>query len=441
MARRLENTAVIQPISKLFLQSNLADIHFEFTNHVETVRIPAHKIILAAASPVFEAMFFGLMKESNDTIEIVDASANGFKEFLQLFYSLVVTITMDYMEEVVRLADKYDMTDRLNTCLATVEKNLATHNVVWVYQLASLLNNRPLQLACELKLKACTTEIFKSESFLHCDKSVIEHILKSEALNCTEFDLFKACVKWAKIKCAAKNSSGNDPLNLRNQLGDLFQLIRFETMSNDDVAMIMSSKPGRSMFSHDELADIFCMKSEKISKANGYNMPRPARKMMWNEEAVLKFDINRGGNRSILPEKKSTWFSVNVPLLLGQIWWTNVYLDQTKTLSNNACAISIVEYSQRTFPVADSGSVRCTATVELDDICLVPRHPILVEPSKMYEIIFEIVMEGKILKAETLIPQPHQNSADEEICISFHATPECILRGGGLVSSLGFNRI
>lgn len=70
---------------KLYLESKNADVYFVFESNGTTERIPAHKILLASGSEVFEAMFFGSLKEEGE-IKIVDASCAAFKQFLRLFY-------------------------------------------------------------------------------------------------------------------------------------------------------------------------------------------------------------------------------------------------------------------------------------------------------------------------------------------------------------------
>ena len=49
-------------------------------------RIHAHKIVLAARSPVFQAMFFGPCKDSNTVIEVQDAESQYFKLFLRYVF-------------------------------------------------------------------------------------------------------------------------------------------------------------------------------------------------------------------------------------------------------------------------------------------------------------------------------------------------------------------
>ena len=46
-------------------------------------RIAAHKFMMKARSPVFEAMFSGAYKESSNEVSIVDSEPETFKEMLR----------------------------------------------------------------------------------------------------------------------------------------------------------------------------------------------------------------------------------------------------------------------------------------------------------------------------------------------------------------------
>lgn len=59
----------------------------------------AHKNLLANTSDVFDAMFYGDLKETGD-ISIVDASDAAFEEFLQYFYQCKVKLTAKNIAEV-----------------------------------------------------------------------------------------------------------------------------------------------------------------------------------------------------------------------------------------------------------------------------------------------------------------------------------------------------
>lgn len=69
---------------KLLLQTGQwIDCTFLVGNEPNQIVIKGHKLILAMASPVFEAMFFGGMPEINDPILILDVQPEAFKALLE----------------------------------------------------------------------------------------------------------------------------------------------------------------------------------------------------------------------------------------------------------------------------------------------------------------------------------------------------------------------
>ncbi|XP_055317745.1 BTB/POZ domain-containing protein 3-like [Sitodiplosis mosellana] len=173
----------------MYLDTELADVKFVCTNDDESQLVPAHKNILSSQSPVFRAMFYGKLKEK-DKVEIPDATVAGFKEFLQFFYLGEVTLTMENIEEVARLADKYDMLGRLNNYAATFINKLTMDNMCWGYQLAIIIKHEQLKAYCEKHICTFTGDLFKSATFQHCDQKTLKQILELETLMCDEIDIF-----------------------------------------------------------------------------------------------------------------------------------------------------------------------------------------------------------------------------------------------------------
>lgn len=196
--------------------------------------------------------FFGPMKE-NRIVIMVDATSSAFKEFLQFFYQSEVTLTMENIDAVARLADKYEMLECVNACASYVKSNLSKNTMIWGYQLAVALKNESLQKFCEENIQTYKSDIFQSNAFLRCDKTIIEHILNMETLFCDEFDLFKACIEWARSVCRGHGLNENDPKTVRKQLGTCFQLIRFGTMDRKDVSEILSNHLYQELFTREEL--------------------------------------------------------------------------------------------------------------------------------------------------------------------------------------------
>lgn len=154
MTSILNNTTVRDVIRSFYLNEDVSDVHFLFKVDEEVQKVPANKTILSFLSPVFYPMIFGSLKEKKD-VEILDADADSFKEFLRFFfYHGEVTLTMETIATIFRLANKYDVLECVNACVAFLKSKLLLDNICWGYELALLLENKEL------------IDLWKGKSFL-----------------------------------------------------------------------------------------------------------------------------------------------------------------------------------------------------------------------------------------------------------------------------------
>ena len=88
----------------------------DVTFSVEGKHVPAHKFMLAARSPVFEAMLFGPNYKNEKLIPIEDISYDAFKCMLQYIYTSNPSISEQNVIELMYVAHKYDLgsTGKLN---------------------------------------------------------------------------------------------------------------------------------------------------------------------------------------------------------------------------------------------------------------------------------------------------------------------------------------
>lgn len=256
----LVNVAASKASGILYLNEQLSDINFLIEMNNDIQNVPANKAILAALSPVFNAMFYGTMKETAD-VNITDESVEVFKEFLQFFYLSAPKLSMESMRGVVRLADKYDILEHI-VSFANESINIFTSdNVCWAFQLAILLNDNDdkLQTVCENYIKIHPKDVFKSAAFLHCERDVLKRILQLNLVLEDELDVLDGCLKWAKFTCQRNGINENQPINLRQQLGDCFQLIRFGAIDVKAFATHLGAY--EDMYTSEEVLDIFKLTS------------------------------------------------------------------------------------------------------------------------------------------------------------------------------------
>lgn len=195
---KFSNPDLIKAIKNLYMNKLTSDVHFTFNSSYHE-RIPAHKCLLVVNSNVFNAMFSGFWSEK-DEVDIVDASPAAFKEFLQFFYYDEVEITMERVEEVLRLAQKYLVPACVNACMLFLMKNVTNKNVCYLYGLSILADLKDLKKLCEAKISFNSAHIFKTRGFLECDRQTLSHILQLESLTCSEIVTFKACMEWVRLR-------------------------------------------------------------------------------------------------------------------------------------------------------------------------------------------------------------------------------------------------
>ena len=101
----------------------------------------AHKVILAAHSPVFLAMFNSDMKENNkNEIQIADIEFDAFQELLRFIYTGTIKKMDQLGYHLLRAADKYAIKGLLTKCELYFQSNLNLSNVIHIICLADNYN-------------------------------------------------------------------------------------------------------------------------------------------------------------------------------------------------------------------------------------------------------------------------------------------------------------
>lgn len=442
MSTRFPNLFANQNLSTMYLESELADVHFTFPNDNNNRggTVAAHKLILASASPVFKAMFYGPLRES-DTVKITDSTADAFMEFLQLFYLPEVTLTIGHIDDVVRLADKYDILDHIliDSYQKSIENQLTNENMVCGYQLAISLDDPALKQFCERRIRIFTMDVLKSEAFLNCKREVLEHILHLDTLECTEIGLFDACVAWAKSACQKNGLDENDSVNLKTQLGPCFYLIRFGAMQADDIGNILLSKLVEGLFTSVELAELWRLTMKKQSNSDLFkHLPRlslletllDANHLLCIRSCASSLDTRA----CKIESQESTFFTSTELIILKRIHFGAIFFNNFSYILN--AELKIFEYHDdysHVIHTADICSIGYDCMYEFD-------APIVINPLRRYEICL-LISNNVDVYFHYLTYESHV-TLDEKTIVEFSYNPQNLnpLRRG-MVSKLDFYRI
>lgn len=121
------------------------------------------------------------------------------------------------------------------------------------------------------KQASAPTSRVSSTSFVRCSGTVLEMILRSDELNCSEMRLFAATLRWAVAACGRMNLDASAK-NMRAQLGGCFNLIRFPLMSSIDLLSCYENYP--NLLEHKKYCDImqYIMNKRPLTHAKQFSV-------------------------------------------------------------------------------------------------------------------------------------------------------------------------
>ena len=220
----------------LFNNSLMSDITFVLTDPDGTqVRVPAHKLVLAISSPVFEVMFYGELAEKTREIELPDIDAVSFLEFLRFVYCDEVQLTADNALRVLNVAKKYIVPTLEARCRQFLEDNIDETNACQILEEARQFAETDAEKQCWDLIDGDTSACLESDQVLHLSHVTLVSLLGRDNLSTKEIELFDAAKRWAEAQCD-ENDVYPTGEEMRRVLAEAVNLIRFPTIRPQDFA-------------------------------------------------------------------------------------------------------------------------------------------------------------------------------------------------------------
>ena len=201
--------------------------------------IPGHKFVLSISSPVFEAMFYGELAETGDTIELPDCEYDSLLELFRYMYSDEVNLSGSNVMGVLYLAKKYMVPSLVDKCAEYLQDNLDASNVFGILTQAQKYEEKNLVDHCWKVIDEQAEEAMKSEGFVTIERSLLERVVERDPLNIQEIELFKAVNLWATKRCEEQGLP-TDGSEKRRILGErIVKGIRFPVMTQHEFAAVV----------------------------------------------------------------------------------------------------------------------------------------------------------------------------------------------------------
>ena len=307
--------------------------------------IPAHKFVLSIGSPVFEAMFYGELAETRDSIELPDCEYESLLELFRYMYSDEVNLSENNVMGVLYLAKKYMVLSLAENCTEYLQNNLDPSNVFSILPSAQKLGEENLVKRCWELIDEETEAVVKSDGFATIERSLLEVIVERDTLGIAEVELFKGVVEWA-TKESEKRGIVADGQEMRKIIGErIIKEIRFPVMKQEEFAsVVLDSK----ILTYDEVADIIKVFNSVTSIPVGFptskrtgpgfgalmRCPRfPCKSVQfgWKNSGKIEQHIDFKVDRDILFHgvnlfgSKDNSYSVSLSLLVNERWVRYIY--------------------------------------------------------------------------------------------------------------------
>jgi len=189
--------------------------------------VSAHRVIVAAGSPVFHAMLYGNMKESSQNeIDLPTVDATTLKMVFFFIYTGQVQTNIERCCYLLQAAHYFAIDELIKLSSSSIGNALDANNVFTVTEFAVEHKFALLLQQCLKFIEANAKALVFAVGFSSLHLTVMLAVTKSSKLKVGELDLFLAVVKWSKQQ--------QDKLS-EDDIKSVFKQIRYPLIWKNDL--------------------------------------------------------------------------------------------------------------------------------------------------------------------------------------------------------------
>lgn len=282
---------------------------------IEDQSISAHRVVLAAASPYFLAMFTGNMLESRQVeVCLHDLEFKALISVVEYCYSGKIEITTKNVQSLLITSSLLQVSAVKDACVEFLQERLHPNNCLGIMNFADTFNCQSLSQAADAYAVQNFKDVINSEEFLSLPFEEMAKLLAREDLNVrSEEQVYEAVMKW--IKKDVEDRKVFLPNLLKNvRLVLLSPQYLCDRVCND--GLIRNSLACRDLI--DEVKNYFLLPERRMNYTGVYTKPRRCSEAAGQIYAIG--GLTSSGEALSTVEKldllNSTWYSCNSMMTL-----------------------------------------------------------------------------------------------------------------------------
>nr|XP_031528891.1 kelch-like protein 3 isoform X4 [Vicugna pacos] len=164
----------------------------------EDVEIEAHRVVLAACSPYFCAMFTGDMSESKaKKIEIKDVDGRTLSKLIDYIYTAEIEVTEENVQVLLPAASLLQLMDVRQNCCDFLQSQLHPTNCLGIRAFADVHTCTDLLQQANAYAEQHFPEVMLGEEFLSLSLDQVCSLISSDKLTVSsEEKVFEAVISW-----------------------------------------------------------------------------------------------------------------------------------------------------------------------------------------------------------------------------------------------------
>ncbi|XP_066300512.1 kelch-like protein 18 [Branchiostoma lanceolatum] len=177
-------------------QGKLCDVTLKVGDH----KFTAHRIVLAATIPYFQAMFTHDMVEcKQDEISIQGIEPSALEAMVNYAYCGQVQMDVTNVQSLLVAASFLQLHPVKEACCSFLEDRLHPNNCLGVKRFAETYMCHNLAEAANRYIQQNFIEVYKSEEFLSLQKAEVLQLLARDELNVKhEEEVYEAAIQWIR---------------------------------------------------------------------------------------------------------------------------------------------------------------------------------------------------------------------------------------------------